>query len=174
MLCNRCHQREATVFLTKIVNGEKSQYHLCEVCAKEQGEIFSQAAQGFHFNNLLSGLLNMESSPVAAPSTTALRCDSCGMTYQQFTQIGRFGCPECYHNFAARLEPLLRRIQSSSEHTGKVPLRCGEQVKLKQQLETLRRDLKQAVMLEQFEEAARLRDEIRDLEQRMDATERQG
>lgn len=173
MLCDRCHQREASVFLTKVVNGEKSQYHLCEVCAKEQGELFSQAAQGFNFNNLLSGLLNMESSPgFTAPSTTAVRCDTCGMTYQQFTQLGRFGCPDCYHSFATRLEPLLRRLHSSTEHTGKVPLRSGEQVKLKKRLETLRRDLKQAIMLEQFEQAAKLRDEIRELEQRTDSTER--
>lgn len=173
MLCERCQQREATVYLTKIVNGEKSAHHLCETCAKEQGQLFSQAAQGFNFNQLLSGLLNMESSPgFTAPSTTAVRCDKCGMTYNQFTQVGRFGCPECYHSFATRLEPLLRRIQSSTEHTGKVPVRSGEQLKMKKRLDTLRKDLKQAIMLEQFEQAAKLRDEIRELEQRTDWPDR--
>lgn len=151
------------------MNGEKSAHHLCETCAKEQGQLFSQAAQGFNFNQLLSGLLNMESSPgFATPSTTAVRCENCGMTYNQFTEIGRFGCPECYNSFSARLEPLLRRIQSSTEHTGKIPVQSGERLKLRKKLDTLRKDLKQAVIQEQFEEAAKLRDEIRELEQRSD------
>lgn len=64
MLCERCHERAATVHVTKIVNGEKTGYHLCEQCAKEQGEIMNPfvAGNAFDFNKLLSGLLNMESS----------------------------------------------------------------------------------------------------------------
>ncbi|MCL6548638.1 MAG: UvrB/UvrC motif-containing protein [Alicyclobacillus sp.] len=168
MVCQRCQQRPATVHFTKIVGGEKSEYHLCEVCAKEKGELnfFTKAAQAFDFNHLLSGLLNMESSPgFNAPVATALRCSRCGMTYNQFTQVGRFGCPHCYESFAQRLEPLLRRIQSSTSHTGKVPVRSGEKVKVKKSLERLRKELQQCVSMEQFERAAQIRDQIRALEQ---------
>lgn len=170
MLCERCHERPATVHVTKIINGVQTAYHLCEVCAKEQGDVFPNPflmGSPFDFNKLLSGLLNMESSSGFAPITTQAqqRCGTCGMTYNQFTQIGRFGCPDCYDAFSARLEPLLRRIQNGLRHTGKVPGTAGERQQLARKLEQLRRELQQAVAQEQYERAAQLRDEIRKLEQ---------
>ncbi len=166
MLCQKCHERQATVHLKKIISGEQTEYHLCEQCAAEQGDFIAQAMQAFDFNHLLSGLLNVETVPgYPAQAPAAVRCDVCGMTYQQFTQVGRFGCPHCYESFASRLDPLLRRIQSSTSHSGKVPRRAGEQVKRRRHLEQLRKLLNQAVATEQYEEAARLRDEIRQLEQ---------
>ncbi len=156
---------------TKIINGEKTEYHMCEVCAKEQGDLgsmFSKGMQSFDFNQLLSGLLNMESSPgFTVPPTTALRCEHCGMTYNQFTKVGRFGCTHCYDSFAPRLEPLLRRIQTGTTHTGKVPVRAGEQVKVRKDLDRMRKELQQCVATEQFERAAELRDQIRNLEQKL-------
>lgn len=171
MICERCHERPATVHVTKIINGEKTGYHLCELCAKEQGEVFNPfvAGNAFDFNKLLSGLLNMESSPgYAATQPAQLRCSSCGMTYNQFTQLGRFGCPDCYENFSSRLEPLLRRIQTGTAHTGKVPVKSGEALQQKRKLETLRRELAKAVASEQFERAAEIRDQIRLLDQQGD------
>ncbi|MCL6600509.1 UvrB/UvrC motif-containing protein [Alicyclobacillus macrosporangiidus] len=177
MLCQRCQQRPATVHFTQVIGGDKTEYHLCDQCAQEKGDLLSKAAQAFSFNSwnpfqfnqLLSGLLNMESSPgFASPPLTQLRCDHCGLPYSQFTKTGRFGCAHCYDSFEARLEPMLRRIQSNTTHTGKVPLRAGGQVKVKKELQRLRRELQQAVSLEQFEHAARLRDEIRRLEQQLE------
>jgi protein arginine kinase activator len=168
MICERCHERTATVHVTKIVNGEKTGYHLCEHCAKEQGEILNPfvAGNAFDFNKLLSGLLNMESSPgYASVQTANVRCGTCGMTYSQFTQLGRFGCPDCYDSFATRLDPLLRRIQTGNTHSGKVPAKSGDQFQHQRQLESLRRSLGQAVAEENFERAAELRDEIRAMEQ---------
>ncbi|GGJ01323.1 hypothetical protein GCM10010885_08160 [Alicyclobacillus cellulosilyticus] len=168
MLCQNCHERPATVHFTKIVNGEKSEYRLCEQCARERGDIFAKAVNSFGFNHLLGGLLNFESSPgFTAPAGKGLRCDVCGMTYQQFTQVGQFGCPSCYEHFAPRLEPLLRRIQSAVQHTGKVPARTGSHVKLRKDLERLRKELQQCVANEQFERAAEIRDQIRALEQQL-------
>lgn len=169
MLCQKCQERPAAVHFTKIVGGEKSEFHFCETCAKEQAELnqlFTKAVPTFDFNQLLSGLLNMESSPgfTTSPPTT-LRCETCGMTYAQFSKIGRFGCPNCYESLAPRLEPLLRRIQTATNHTGKIPLRTGEQVKTKKGLERLRKELQQSISLEQFERAAQLRDQIREMEQ---------
>ncbi|QSO50580.1 UvrB/UvrC motif-containing protein [Alicyclobacillus curvatus] len=165
MLCQECKERPATVHFTKIVAGEKSEFHLCEQCAAEKGDFFAKAAQAFNFNHLLSGLLNMESSPGVPATQPALRCQSCGMSYSQFTELGRFGCPDCYDSFASRLDPLLRRIQSSESHAGKVPVRAGEQVQGRKELQKLRQELQRAVALENFEEAAQLRDKIRNLEQ---------
>lgn len=165
MLCQRCQERPATVHLTKIVGGGKTEYHLCENCAKAQGDLFPNSGNGFDFTQLLGGLLNMESPPgVSVAMPTALRCDACGMTYPAFTKVGRFGCSKCYESFSPRLEPLLRRIQSSTSHTGKVSHKAGEHVKLRKTLDRLRTELQQAIVAEQFERAAELRDEIRNLE----------
>lgn len=168
MICERCHERNATVHVTKIVNDEKTGYHLCEQCAKEQGEILNPfiAGNAFDFNKLLSGLLTMESSSgYTQVQTNQLRCATCGMTYNQFTQIGRFGCPDCYDNFSARLEPLLRRIQTQNRHTGKTPVQSVGKLQQQRQMDALRKSLQQAVANEQFERAAELRDEIRAIEQ---------
>lgn len=171
MLCQRCQERQATVHVTQIMGGEKTGYHLCEQCAKEKGDLMNQAlSHPFDFNQLLSGLLNMESSPGFSPPVThTLQCDSCGMTYSQFTKIGRFGCPDCYDSFSTRLEPLLRRIQSSTSHTGKIPVRSGETVKLRKSLEMLRKNLQEAIASEQFERAAEIRDQIRSLSGQINA-----
>ncbi|WP_067928225.1 UvrB/UvrC motif-containing protein [Alicyclobacillus shizuokensis] len=169
MLCQRCQQRPATVQFTKIVNGQKSVQHLCEKCAREQGTLFAAPMQTLDFNHLLSGLLNMESSPGFSPAPSQARCSNCGMTYQQFTEVGRLGCPHCYDSFAGRLDPLLKRIQNGTEHMGKIPVHAGKQVQLRKNLERLRQELKQAVAFERFEEAARIRDQIRSLEEQLES-----
>ena len=167
MLCERCQERPAKVRLIKMVGKEKTEYHFCEQCAKEKGDFMNQAfVNTFDFNQLLAGLLNMESSPGFAPAPVlTLKCDTCGMTYGQFTQAGRFGCPDCYDNFQVRLEPLLRRIQTGNLHTGKVPVKSGAKMQRRKTLDHLRRELQNSIMAEQFERAAELRDEIRKVEQ---------
>jgi len=164
MVCQQCNQRSATVHFTKIEHGEKSEFHLCEPCARERGEFIYKGGSGFTIHNLLSGLLNLEqTSSGTAPSQ--LRCQTCGLTYGQFSQVGRFGCSDCYESFANRLEPLLRRVHGSTTHSGKVPSRVGCAIKAKKTLNQLRQLLQQKIQAEQFEEAAVLRDQIRDLEQ---------
>jgi protein arginine kinase activator len=88
------------------------------------------------------------------------------MAYSEFKKIGRLGCGECYHAFKKYLAPLLRRIHGSSQHTGKSPLKVTKIFKKKADLQELRMRLQQAVVEENFEEAARLRDQIRELEKR--------
>lgn len=164
MVCQECQLRPATVHFTKIINGEKSEFHLCEQCAREKGGLmFGQSSGGFSLNNLLSGLLSYDPSGIPA-SSQSLRCETCGMTYAQFSQVGRFGCADCYKSFASRLDPLLRRIHGSTTHTGKVPERSGGLLKKRKELQELKRQLQQKIQLEQFEDAAILRDRIRALE----------
>jgi protein arginine kinase activator len=172
MLCQQCNQRDATVHFTKIVNHDKQEYHLCETCARERGDFMMMkglGGSGFSFHNLLSGLLGFEQGAgqvVGQPAAVSQhRCGTCGLSYQQFAQVGRFGCSDCYKYFSGKLEPLLRRIHGgATSHTGKVPLRGGVQIKQRRQLETLRKELQQKIQHEQFEEAAVLRDRIRELE----------
>ena len=169
MLCQECGQHPATYHFTKIVNGDKTEFHLCESCAKEKGDSFFQYGN-FSLPQLLSGLLNMEPSvPQFIQGQNLLRCENCGMTYQQFTKAGRFGCSDCYRYFSHTLEPLFRRIHGSTRHMGKVPERTGGHLKLKKQLADLKNRLQAAVSREEFEEAAKLRDAIRALEERLKA-----
>lgn len=165
MKCQECGQRPATVHFTKIIQGDKSEFHLCESCAREKGEWINKASAGFSLNSLLSGLLNFDQpgGTVAAPP----RCSTCGLTYTQFSQVGRFGCSDCYKHFKPRLEPLLRKVHGSTNHAGKVPHRTGGKIKTQRELGELRSKLQAAVQQENFEEAAVLRDKIRELEQQL-------
>lgn len=185
MQCQECNQREATVHFTKIVNADKKEYHLCENCARDKGDLMMKnfggnfQDNGFSFNNLLSGLLGFEPGSFggigggqAKQQQAAQHCQTCGLTYPQFAQFGRFGCSDCYRYFGNRLEPMIRRIHGgATHHTGKVPQRTGGLIRKRKEIEHLRRDLQEKVQGEQFEEAAVLRDRIRELEQDLDKGE---
>lgn len=168
MLCPECGKRPATLHYTKIVNGEKTEYHLCEVCAQEKGDVMPGFEHGFTFHQLLSGLLNFNTSPQESYKPQALRCNTCGLTYNQFSKIGRFGCGDCYNTFRDRLDPLLRRVHGHSTHRGKIPERAQGELKLRRELERLKTELSAKIEAEEFEEAARLRDQIRSLQEKLE------
>lgn len=176
MLCPECGKRPATLHYTKIVNGHKTEFHLCEVCAQEKGEYMQMPGfeNGFSFHQLLSGLLNFDASHSepgghgAAPKPQMHRCPTCGLTYNQFSKIGRFGCADCYKTFRDRLVPLLRRVHGHASHRGKIPERTKGELKLRRELERLKEELALRVKAEEFEEAARLRDRIRSLQEKLE------
>lgn len=171
MYCQECGKKPATLHFTKIVNGEKTEFHICESCAREKGEGIPGAPNSFSIHSLLSGLLDFEhmgSSGVGgAAKQPVLRCEDCGLTYTQFSKIGRFGCSSCYQAFADKLDPLLKRVHSSTIHSGKIPKRSGGQIQCKREIEQLRRDLQAKIEHEDFESAADLRDRIRELERKI-------
>lgn len=166
MQCENCGQRPATVHMTKIINGKKSESHLCEVCARESGQFDWE--NNFSLQGLLSTLMNHEFTPAQVPVARAEpRCPSCGMTYQQFVDSGRLGCSQCYDHLEEQLGPLVRRIHGATAHTGKVPQRTGGLVKVRKELAMAKEELNRAVANEQFERAAELRDRIKALEQQI-------
>lgn len=174
MICQECNQRPATLHFTKIVNAEKAEYHLCEKCAQEKGDMFMlSGAAGFSINNLLAGLLNMDPTVQKKEQDTfqkenVLQCNQCSMTFQQFIKIGRFGCAHCYKAFEEQLKPILRRLHSgNSSHNGKIPARIGGSLHLKKNIEELKYQLKESISKEEFEKAAEIRDEIRFLENQL-------
>ncbi len=178
MLCDKCGQRQASVHVTKIVNNDKTEQHLCAECARNQGDLGLNVDPPFSVQKLLGELLNYEgwfgAGQPAAPGgrRRAARpaepaeptCEGCGLTYRQFTRAGLLGCARCYERFSDRLEPLLRRLHGASSHTGKVPQRRGGALGLRRRIEALRRSLVEAVAAEEYEKAARLRDQIREVE----------
>lgn len=163
MQCEECGKRPASLHFTKIVNGEKAELHICEACAREKGEHIPGNPNGFSIHNLISGLLDFDSQQ-AKSKQPIVKCDTCGMTYAQFGKIGRFGCSQCYRQFAERLDPLLKRVHGNTVHVGKVPKRAGGKVRTKREIERLKKEMRGRIEREDFESAARLRDRIRELE----------
>ncbi|MED3624836.1 UvrB/UvrC motif-containing protein [Neobacillus thermocopriae] len=181
MICQECNQRPAALHFTKIINGEKTEVHLCEKCAQEKGEMFIfNGESGFSFNNLLAGLLNFDPSfqkPSQSPfqPEKILHCDQCSMTFSQFLKVGRFGCAHCYKAFEEQLKPVLRRLQGGNWiHNGKIPKRIGGGISLRKQIEELKIALKESITNEEFEKAAEIRDEIRTLEKKLAAKGQEG
>jgi len=168
MICQRCHERPATIHLTKVINYEKTELHLCEVCAKAAGsELGIFIEPNFTFQNLLSGLLEGELEPYRQPNAVEIYCHNCGLTFSDFRDNGLLGCGECYHYFQSALEPLLKRVHGGTGHLGKVPKRTGGKVRVRKEIEQLQAQLKQAIGAEEYEKAAALRDEIRHLQQKL-------
>jgi len=163
MLCQECGQKPATVHYSQIINGHQTELHLCADCAKEKGYGVWSMEPTFYLNQLLAGLLHQDPIQVGA----GLKCDLCGLGYDEFARTGKLGCGRCYTAFGNRLEPLIRRIQGSSVHAGKVPRRTGGRLRLKRELQALKRQLQEHVAREEFERAAELRDQIRELEERL-------
>ncbi|MFD0590900.1 UvrB/UvrC motif-containing protein [Paenibacillus sp. GCM10027627] len=171
MYCQECGKRPATLHFTKIVNGEKTEFHICESCARERGEGIPGTPNSFSIHSLLSGLLDFNAigngSPISNATPQPIRCEECGLTYTQFSKIGRFGCSSCYKAFADRLDPLLKRVHSSTVHSGKIPKRSGNLIQCKREIDGLRRDMQTYIEQEEFESAAELRDRIRELERKL-------
>jgi len=170
LYCQDCGKKPATLHFTKIVNGEKTEFHICESCARERGEGIPGSPNSFSIHSLLSGILDFEpigNKAIGTAKPQSLRCEECGLTYTQFSKIGRFGCSSCYREFSDRLDPLLKRVHGNTVHVGKIPKRSGGQIQCKREIEQLRRDLQSHIEHEEFEDAAKLRDRIRELERKV-------
>lgn len=166
MKCDVCQLRDATVHLTEIINDKVTKLHLCEECAREKSQ---EMEEHFGLADLLSGLTDlvpaMEKKEKVAD--IGIKCSSCGFTFENFRKMGRLGCPGCYETFKNQLSPLLKKIHGSDKHTGKAPSKkeaVGGKATKAGLLIDLRVRLQKAVEAEEFEEAARLRDQIRALE----------
>jgi len=170
MLCERCGKRPATFHMVKIVNNKKTEAHLCEQCAQEQGEAGFAAEPSFGFQNILQALFEPgQASGGGLSPGSSMRCQNCGLTYSDFRRIGQLGCSECYDKFDEQLDSMLRRLHGAGQHTGKVPARSGGGGRLRRRLERLRDELKEAIRKEEYEKAAELRDKIHALEDELEA-----
>lgn len=162
MICEACKQSQATVHLTEIVNDQMTELHLCETCANQKG---AQVESHFGLADLLAGLADVGKATEAEEEVSAKVCTGCGMTYNDFRKIGRLGCDACYTTFKRNVVSLLKRIHGSTHHLGKTPARLGKpSPQGKVELADMKRRLEQAIEMEEFEEAARLRDQIREVE----------
>lgn len=169
MICEKCLSKQATVHMQQIVNGEKSEAHLCADCAAAQGEMT------FTFDNFFQGFLdNFMTQQQTQQPVQVLQCPHCGLTYPQFKSAGRLGCRHCYDTFRAELGTILKNVQASDAHHGKYPKKSGAKLFAEREIESMKAALRKAVENEAFEEAASLRDEIRRLQSGMGGDDSEG
>lgn len=165
MQCQICNSRVATIHLTEITEGVRSEMHICEHCASEQG-IASQSQMSI--NELLSSLLAVQPSDeeLFGPSSDpATKCPDCGFTLDRLRKDGTLGCPRDYEVFEHALVPLIARAHNgATAHCGKIPAAAPGETKKLVKLSNLRQQLEAAVREEDYERAARLRDEIKQLD----------
>lgn len=165
MKCQKCNKNEATTHYTQIINGKKTEYYLCEDCADINEETAGlKSTFDDDFENFFSGFFGNHffGQPDYFETTNDV-CKVCKMSFDEFLNTGRLGCSHCYEAFASRLLNPLKQIHGRAEHTGKIPSRMGGELKKKREIEKLEAELKDAVGTQNFEEAARLRDKIKDL-----------
>ena len=155
--CDKC-DKPAVVHTTDIIGGQKIEKHLCEHCSKDEGYTIKQHAS---LQDLLAAFISAHGDAGALADTS---CPDCGMTYLDFRNEGRLGCPNDYEVFREALDPLLERVHGSLEHTGKFPTKVGESERRQRDMMDLRRRLRDAVEREKYEEAAKLRDLIKQKE----------
>ena len=159
MLCCICKEKEATVHLTQIQGDKMQKVDLCEECAKHKGV---NDPAGFSLADLLLGL-GASQELEQAGGGQELRCPRCGFTQADFKKAGRLGCSECYSTFAEGLEGLLKTMHKGVRHVGKIPLALQQSRDLAERLKALQKKLNKAVEDENFEQAALLRDEIKQM-----------
>jgi len=163
MLCDICGKNPATVHLTEIIDNQMNELHLCEQCAHQKS---LQMEQQFGLSELLGGLVEFEKPTKGKEDAVSIKCANCGLTYADFKKIGRLGCGECYSTFKKYLGPLLKKIHGSILHFGKSPFRVARVLNKRGDLQALRNQLQKAIETESFEEAARIRDKIKELERK--------
>jgi len=116
----------------------------------------------------LAGMADFQKPAAEKEDAVVLKCQACGLTYADFKKMGRLGCGECYDTFRKYLAPLLKRIHGSNQHMGKTPLKTKaagtKPGRKKADLQELKNKLQEAIQREAFEEAARLRDLIKEIE----------
>ncbi|MCD6382158.1 MAG: UvrB/UvrC motif-containing protein [Candidatus Hydrothermae bacterium] len=158
MLCENCKIREAKVTLIEVKNGQTKILHLCPICAEK----------------LSLGLPEKSASGSESPGekaekksrieeTRELVCSTCGTTFSEFAKKGRFGCPDCYFTFGDKVKEILEEIHGSTLYRGRrysTDRKVSELLKREKELEEA---LERAVREENFEEAARIRDELQKL-----------
>jgi protein arginine kinase activator len=162
--CQKCKKAVATIHLTEIEHGEKREKHLCEQCAVN--EDIQIQPKHVSFNQILTDFVVQQAQTERKMDQT---CKACGASFGDFRHVGLLGCPSCYDAFEPALKPLLQRAHGNElRHVGKSPRRKSTDTNGRQEAARerarLERELQQAIDREDFEQAARVRDDLRTLD----------
>ena len=180
MLCQNCGKKEANIRYTQIINGVKKEVALCSECATRLG--IDNMSLGMGFGNLLGDFFNdfVQSSQAPELSITKTKCKRCGMSLDDFVQTGKFGCEECYDTFKGPLDSLLKNMHGTNKHIGRGPNGVAPKFDISEAVlegkptkenvkeekvnnkEKLEQELKQAIADERYEDAAKIRDKLKE------------
>jgi len=152
MLCEECGKNQAEVVMTTVINGQSTSRHICRECLRKY--------QAGDLQAVLAAVLSQIANKTKEPPVE-ITCPCCGETYAEFQKTGMLGCAECYQAFRQELTPLITRVQGRTQHAGRRPPVSEEEQARQNRMEELRALMEAAVAEENFEEAARLRDELR-------------
>ena len=173
MLCQNCGRNEANIRYTQIINGVKTEIALCSNCAKKAGmDGLDMPDFPINFHSILGDFFNdyAENSLLPSFHNTVIKCKKCGTTYDDFIETGMFGCSDCYDTFGAPIDSLLKNLHGTAKHIGRGSEKETNGIKTdSRQKETkregkksdLQKELEKAINEERYEDAARIRDEIK-------------
>ncbi len=167
MLCQNCGKNEATTHIRRVVNGDTTQTHLCAECANHlgYGDMFS--GFGLNLDDFFGGFLGDTVQKLASPAEQ--KCPKCGNTFSDIVRSGKVGCGQCYEIFYDKLLPSIQRIHGRIKHSGKqspgidTVAESVEENKV-DPVAKLKEELAAAIENQEFEQAAVIRDKIRELE----------
>lgn len=178
MLCENCGKKEANVRYSENINGVKKEMNLCEECSKRLGvtDQIDFRMPSLDFSNFFGSFLeDFASMPNFIPlleQVKDVKCESCGYTFNDIVNSGRYGCANCYDVFEDRMDPILKKLQGANRHTGRLGKISNNNIKFDKtsdkkvenennEKEKLEQELKKAIKEERYEDAAKLRDEIK-------------
>lgn len=172
MLCQHCNRNNATTHIKKNINGNKEELYLCNECAEKLGVMEDFRMPSFEelLGDSLLGTLLGNSSAAQNALAGIDRCSTCGASYNDIVSSGHIGCSDCYGKFSERLDPSIRKIHGKTKHLGKFISYTQKEepkkskVQEENPLEALKKELKTAIEEQRFEDAAALRDKIKELE----------
>lgn len=162
MICHMCKDKVATIRLKEIINNVVTELHLCEECF-ELRERKEGAAHTASPGKMLDSFEEQEKKKTKGKAKSK-KCPACGTLEDQFRAKGRLGCGRCYETFAKSLDTVVSRIHNSTEHRGKIPRQAARSLDLKTEMRRLQQDLQRAILSENYERAAKLRDKIKQYE----------
>ena len=182
MLCDNCGKREANVRYSENINGKVRELNLCEECSKKLGIGHMDFSMPMDFSNFFGDFMEEFTKPEWMPllnEVKTLTCNNCGYTFDDIVNTGKLGCGNCYDVFEEKLDPIIKRIQGSNRHVGRIEKvidnKIDEKFKnidkkeskedtKKSKLEQLQDQLKNTIKEERYEDAAKIRDEIKKIE----------
>ena len=174
MLCQNCGKNEANIRYTEVINGVKKEIALCSSCAKKLG--VDNIEMPINFNSFLGDFFNDYAETEFMPmlQTGTVKCKTCGMTYNDFINTGLFGCSDCYDTFSNPIDSLLKNLHGTAKHVGRLPNGTAEKIKVEETKKEeapkvdkkakLEKELEKAIKEERYEDAAKIRDEIKEME----------